>query len=137
MGVERKKSDPALKATMASAAAPTPPLLTRRATPPQVAVVRPPPPPRRVKRTDGVDSGGGQAPTAPARSLSPSPADMAFTRTLRLMIRRDIEEAQRMVRRRDFVRAERLFRRVTVFDAGHAEANAGLTMCLAKLHNAK
>jgi hypothetical protein len=54
---------------------------------------------------------------------------------LRLMIRRDMEEAQRMVRRRDFVRAERLFRRVMIFDAGHAEAGAGLSMCLARLHN--
>jgi Flp pilus assembly protein TadD len=56
---------------------------------------------------------------------------------LRLMIRRDMEEAQRMVSRRDFARAERLFRRVLVFEAGHADASAGLTMCLAKLQNAR
>lgn len=67
--------------------------------------------------------------TAENRS-EPDPA------ALRLMIRRDMEEAQRMVKRRDFVRAERLFRRVTTFDAGHAEARAGLSTCLAKLQSA-
>lgn len=66
--------------------------------------------------------------TAENRS-EPDPA------TLRLMIRRDMEEAQRMVRRHDFARAERLFRRVMIFDAGHAEASAGLTLCLARLPN--
>jgi Flp pilus assembly protein TadD len=66
--------------------------------------------------------------TAESRS-EPDPA------ALRLMIRRDMEEAQRMVKRRDFMRAERLFRRVLTFDAGHAEASAGLTTCLAKLQN--
>jgi tetratricopeptide (TPR) repeat protein len=75
MGVDRKNLDPAAKAT--------PPVVTRRATPPQLAAARPPPPPLRGKRTAAVNTTGGSAAvTAPARSLSPSPADMAFTRTL-------------------------------------------------------
>ena len=56
---------------------------------------------------------------------------------LQLMVRRDLEEAQRMVKRRDFVRAERLFRRVMVFDSQHVEAGAGLTASLAKLSDGR
>jgi tetratricopeptide (TPR) repeat protein len=52
---------------------------------------------------------------------------------LQLMIRRDLEEAYRMVKARDFARAERVFRRVVVFDSENAAASAGVAQCLVKL----
>jgi hypothetical protein len=52
---------------------------------------------------------------------------------LQLMIRRDLEEANRMVKARDFARAERVFRRVVVFDSENAAASSGVAQCLVKL----
>jgi tetratricopeptide (TPR) repeat protein len=52
---------------------------------------------------------------------------------LSLMVRRDMEEAQRTLKLRDFARAERLFRRVVAFDPEHAAATAAVAGCLLKL----
>jgi tetratricopeptide (TPR) repeat protein len=54
-------------------------------------------------------------------------------KALKLMIQRDMEEANRTMNRRDFARAERVFRRVVVFDSQHAAASAGVANCLLKL----